>query len=88
MDEMPRMVAEQFIGEMRARVEETLRGVANAVNDAPTGQIINASEERVRDLFGRLREQAYELALQMRVDAAEAAFSPSGRPDDRTAQTQ
>ena len=41
------------------------------------GKIVNASEEQVRDLFAKLRQEAFEQALQMRVDAAEAAFPPS-----------
>lgn len=60
-----------------------LAGVADAVNQAPDGHIITASEERVRDLFGELRQQAYEKALQMRIDAAQAAFSPSDGGGDR-----
>ena len=51
--------------------------VADAINEAPPGRVIAGSEERVRDLFAGLREQAFEKGLQMRVDAAEAAFSPS-----------
>jgi hypothetical protein len=73
---------EAYVQAMRERVEEVLRQVADAVNDATPGQIINGSEEQVRDLFAKLRQQAFEQALQMRVDAAEAAFSPSeGRSD-------
>jgi hypothetical protein len=33
--------------------------------------------EQVHDLFADLRKQAFEKGLQMRMDAAEAAFSPS-----------
>ena len=68
---------EAYIQAMRQRVEEMLGKVADAVNEAMPGKIINGSEEQVRDLFAKLRQAAFEQAVQMRVDAAEAAFSPS-----------
>jgi hypothetical protein len=76
---------EAYVQAMRQRVEEILGQVADAVNDALPGQIVNGSEEQVRDLFAKLRQQAFEQAVQMRVDAAEAAFPPSegsGDPKD------
>ena len=77
MDALPKLSRDQFIASLRDQVEELLGGVADAVNDAPNGQIINASEEKVRDLFARFRQTAYQAALQARIDAAEAAFPPS-----------
>jgi len=68
---------EAYIQAMRQRVDEVFGKVADAVNDARPGNIINGSEEQVRDLFAKLRQEAFEQALQMRVHAAEAAFSPS-----------
>ena len=88
MDEMPRMSRKAFIAAMRKRFEEAMGEVADAVNEAPTGQVIARSEEPVRDVFAELRQEAYQLALQMRVDAAEAAFSPSEGPDHWASQTQ
>jgi hypothetical protein len=80
MDGIPKMSREQYIEAMRSKFEEILGGVADAVNDAPEGQIINASEEKVRDLFAAFRRVAFEAALQARIDAAEAAFPPSEGP--------
>jgi hypothetical protein len=77
MDGIPKMSREQYIEAMRSKFEEILGGVADAVNDAPEGRIINASEEKVRDLFAVFRRDAFEAALQARIDAAEAAFPPS-----------
>jgi len=74
------MSREEFINQMRKKVEEALGRVADAINEAPPGQVISGSEEQVRDLFADLRQQAFEEGLQMRVDAAEAAFSPSEGP--------
>jgi hypothetical protein len=73
----PKLSREAYIQAMRQHVEEVLGKVADAVNDAIPGKIINGSEEQVRDLFAKLRQEAFEQAVQMRVDAAEAAFSPS-----------
>lgn len=72
---------DEYIRQMRREIEETLGRVADAVNEAPPGHVISASEEKVRDLFAGLRRKAYETAVQMRVDAAEAAFPPSEGPN-------
>jgi hypothetical protein len=72
---------EALLDALRGLCEEVCRGIADAVNQAPTGHVINASEEKVRDLCARFRQTAFQTALQLRIDAAEAAFSPSGPPD-------
>lgn len=77
MDSIPKISRERYIESMRTHFEAILGGVADAVNQAPEGQIINASEEEVRDLFAEFRRVAYEAALQARIDAAEAASPPS-----------
>ena len=82
MDQMPQMSRDEFVAAMRRKCEEILGQVADAINQAPTGSVIAGSEEKVRDLFGEFRRRAYEVGLQMRVDAAEAAFSPSERSED------
>ena len=84
----PKVSREAFIAAMRQRVEEALAKVADAVNEAAPGQIISGSEEQVRDVFAKLRQQAYEQAVQLRVDAAEAAFSPSEGPADQQDQEE
>ena len=77
MESLPKMSRDEFITRMRAKVEAVLGRVADAINDALPGQIISGSEEPVRDSFANLRQEAFELGLQMRIDAAEAAFPPS-----------
>ena len=78
---------EAYLGKMWEMMEVKLRQVAAAVNAAPDGSWINGSEMEVRDLFGQMRREAYETALQMRVDAAQAAFSPGG-PCQREASVE
>jgi hypothetical protein len=88
MESTPQMSRQQFIDRMRQKMEEALGRVADAVNEAAPGQIIAGSEEQVRDTFADLRRDAYEMAVQMRVDAAEAAFPPSEGPGHRPGQAQ
>ena len=76
MDQRTENLGETLLGTMRNQIEQTVRGVMEAVEQAPDGQWIDASEERVRDLFGQLRQQTYQQALQMRIDAVESDFSP------------
>jgi hypothetical protein len=82
------MSRQEFIDRMRQKMEEALGRVADAINQAPPGQIIAGSEEEVRDVFAYLRQQAFEMGLQMRLDAAEAAFPPSEGPGHRPDQAQ
>jgi hypothetical protein len=88
MADAPKFSRDEFIRQLRAKFEETLGRVADAINEASPGHIISGSEERVRDLFEGLRQQAFEAGLQMRVDAAEAAFPPSGGRRDGQGQAQ
>jgi N-methylhydantoinase B/oxoprolinase/acetone carboxylase alpha subunit len=84
----PKLSREAYLQAMRQRVEEMLGKIADAVNEAAPGKIITDSEEKVRDLFAKLRQDAFEQAVQMRVDAAEAAFSPSEGSQDAQAETE
>jgi hypothetical protein len=88
MEPAPKFSREAYIETMRQRVDEILGKVADAVNDAAPGHIISGSEEQVRDLFAKLRCEAFEQAAQMRIDTAEAAFPPSAGCEDGKEQTQ
>ena len=88
MDSTPKLSREQFIARMQSYVAQALGQVADAINDAAPGQVIDASEERIRQLFADLRRQAFEPGLQMRIDAAEAAFPPSEGSNHRQESTQ
>ena len=88
MESTPQMSRQEFLDRMRQKVEEALGQVADAINQAPPGQILAGSEEQVRDTFADLRRDASEMAMQMRLDAAEAAFPPSDGPGHRPGQAQ
>jgi len=83
MESPPQVSAEALIEQLRAQFERLCRGVADAVNDAPPGQIISASEEKVRDLLAGFRQTTYQAAVQLRLQAQEAASPPSEAPRDR-----
>ena len=83
MDGPNQISLEVYRQAMAERIRQALDMVAQAVNDAPDGAWINASEMIVFREFNDLRRDAYETALQMRADAAASAFSPD-RPRHRT----
>ena len=85
METSPRVSPPQFAESMKQEFEEFAKNVMEAVNDAPDGQWIAASEEQVRDLSAEMRQRIFERALQKRVDAAEAAFPPSAPSNHRQA---
>jgi hypothetical protein len=87
MEHSPKMSREQFVKAMREKFEKAMGQVADAVNEAMPGFIISDSEEKVRDVFADLRQEAYEMAVQMRMNAAEAAFSPSEGREHRQEKT-
>lgn len=80
MDFQPQLSAQDLLDQLRDRFEKLCSDVAIAVNEAPAGQVINASEEKVRDLLADFRLATYQAAVQLRLQAAQAAFPPSTQP--------
>ncbi len=64
--------------------EDCIAEVVEAIDTARAGSIIDDSEEHVRTATGKLRQKIFEKALQMKMDAAQAAFSPSAQKSSRT----
>lgn len=77
MDRLLTMDKEQFISAMEVEVRRLLGEVADAVNNAPNGNVISGSEMAVRDAMVELQRKAFEKAVQMRIDSTESSFSPS-----------
>ena len=84
----PTIPSDALLQQLREDFEQLCQEVTAAVNAAPAGQVINASEEKVRDLFADFRQLTYQTAVQLRLEAAEAAFSPSAPPRDRQAASE
>ncbi len=78
MDRLIQVDREQLAAQLREEMEQTLARVMDAVNAAPDGRLIEASEGPVYDLMKDLERRVFEKALQMRVDSTESTFSPSG----------
>jgi len=81
MDEkcLPKLDRQRYLEVIRKEVEGLVEEVADAVDEAPAGRVIRDSEYRARDALERFREKAYQTAIQLKIDAAEAAFPPSGQ---------
>ena len=85
MSGTPKVSREEYANQMKEEMEAYLASVIDAVNEAPDGAWIAGSEEQVRDVSAEFRRRVFEKAVQMRVDAAEAAFPPSAQRVDRQA---
>jgi len=77
MNKDVKITTEQLRQAVHGDMEKLLDEVTGAVNTAPDGAVISGSEEAVRDAMARFRRLVYERAIQLRSEAAEAAFSPS-----------
>ena len=89
MSPEPTLSTDALLEKLRGRFEQLCQDVTAAVNGAPAGQVINASEEKVRDLLAEFRQATYQTAVQLRLDAAQAAFSPStSSPDSKASAEQ
>lgn len=81
MNDQPQLSAQDLLDQMRDHFEKLCTDVTAAVNAAPAGQVINASEEKVRDLLADFRTATFQAAVQLRLQAAQAAFPPSCASD-------
>lgn len=68
---------EALKAKLLADFEATLNAVADSVDNARDGAWIEESEGLSRQALDRFRQQVYEATVQAKIDAAEAAFSPS-----------
>ena len=69
--------------QLTERCQQALDEALRAVDEAPDGQWIAASEWEVRDIFQKLTADCFGRMIQHRIDrlpsATQAAFSPDGR---------
>jgi hypothetical protein len=79
----PKVPPEKLVESLKDDIDAYAREVMEALNAAPDGAWVEGSEEQVRDLSAEFRRRVFERAVQMRIDAAEAAFPPSDQSDDR-----
>ena len=79
MDEMkvPGIDRQKLEKLLKDDFQRCIAEVTEALDTARIGAIIDDSEEPVRMATSRLRQMIFQKAIQMKTDAAEAAFSPS-----------
>lgn len=77
MDGSLKLTSEAMTKLLQEKLPELAEKIVAAINAAPDGNWIAASEEPVRDAGHEFMQAAYEAALQQKVTAAEAAFPPS-----------
>ena len=68
---------QEFADRMQAECRQIMESIMEAVNKAPTGNVISGSEMQVRDLMAELRQKVFQTAVQMRIDSTESNFSPA-----------
>ena len=86
-DALPQLDRAKLRQQLLAEFDQVVEDVADAVDGAPAGRLIRDSEEKARDALDRFRQVVYEQAMQSKVDAAQAAFPPSGQCDDGQTKT-
>jgi hypothetical protein len=71
-----RVTAEQILAEIGTDVEQMAQKVADAINNAQLGAIIDQSEEQVRDAHAEFRQKTYQKAINL-LEKNQQVFSPS-----------
>lgn len=79
MDEkkLPEIEIEKLKKLLKDDFDDCIEDVVKAIDTAKIGSVIDDSEEPVRVATGRLRQKIFQKALQLKINAADAAFSPS-----------
>jgi hypothetical protein len=77
---LPNISSEKLKAELQGLFAELSERIAQSVNNARSGHLIDDSEEPVRQAGHEFVRAAFEAAMQQKIDAVEASFSPSGDP--------
>jgi hypothetical protein len=76
------VTADQLKAELQDDLGRCVEKLVASVNAAAYGRLLSDTEEIARDALHEFAQAAYQKALQRKIDAAEAAFSPSGESRD------
>ncbi len=74
---LPEIEIEKLKQLLKEDFDDCIAEVVKAIDSAKVGSIIDDSEEPVRVATGKLRQKIFQRALQLKMNAADAAFSPS-----------
>jgi len=84
MSQLPRVAPEKLKAQLHGMVDGLAEQITQSMNAARVGHLIDDTEEPVRQAGHEFVRAAFQAALQQKIDAAEASFSPSGEPDHRS----
>ena len=84
---MPKLDRAAVAAKLQELFNDASRQICDAVDDAPPGALLSGSEEVVCTVGHELSRSLFETVAQARIDAAEAAFPPSGRSENRSEKT-
>ncbi len=84
MGELPWVSPEKLKTQLHGMVDGLAEQIMESMNAARPGSLINDTEEPVRQVGHEFLRAAFEAALQQKIDAAEASFSPSGVHHNRS----
>ena len=73
-----RVTAAEILAEIGFDVEQMAQKVADAINNAQVGAIIDQSEEPVREALAELRQTTYQKSISL-LEKNQQAFSPSAK---------
>ena len=71
-----RVTADEILAEIGFDVEQMAQKVADAINNAQVGAIIDQSEEPVREALAELRQTTYQKSISL-LGKNQQVFSPS-----------
>ena len=71
-----RVTTDEILAEIGIDVEQMAQKVADAINNAQVGAIIDQSEEPVREALAELRQTTYQKSISL-LEKNQQAFSPS-----------
>ena len=75
-----KITSQELKDALNADIDRLLEQVAQAINNAQPGRIINDSEEPVRDANAQFRQRLYQKALHLLQDKRlQEDFSPSAQ---------
>jgi isopentenyl diphosphate isomerase/L-lactate dehydrogenase-like FMN-dependent dehydrogenase len=83
MEAFPKISAEELKRFLHSKVDDVAEKIIDSMNAAGVGELIANTEEPVRKTLHDFGRAAFEAAVQQKLNAAEAAFPPSGGRDDR-----
>lgn len=79
------ITADEILAAIDMDLKQMAQTVADAINHAQPGAIINQSEEQVRDAHAVFRQKTYQKALSL-LEKKQQAFSPS--PDSARSEME